>query len=88
MHDYQSLFYLEDMSRPTGDAIDLFKTDAAKRVLVIDIALNAGLDLPCADNIIFACREPMSDSHVFQQAGKDPTSESEFTHCAGEHTAF
>jgi hypothetical protein len=50
------------MSRPTGDAIDLFKTDAAKRVLVIDIALNAGLDLPCADNIISPvgnpCRQP------------------------------
>jgi hypothetical protein len=70
MHDYQSLFYLEDMSLARQEtAIDLFKTDAAKRVLVIDIALNAGLDLPCADNIIFACREPMSpDSHVFQQA--------------------
>jgi hypothetical protein len=69
-------------------AIDLFKTDAAKRVLVIDIALNAGLDLPCADNIIFACREPPRQPRLSTGRGKDPTSESEFTHCAGEHTAF
>jgi hypothetical protein len=58
MHDYQSLFWKMSLARQET-AIDLFKTDAAKRVLVIDIALNAGLDLPCADNIIFACREPM-----------------------------
>jgi hypothetical protein len=52
MHDYQSCSSWKICLARQETAIDLFKTDAAKRVLVIDIALNAGLDLPCADNII------------------------------------
>jgi hypothetical protein len=65
MHDYQSLFYLEDMSdrRP--------RSTSSKPTLQSECCyrhrLNAGLDLPCADNIIFACRTHV-DSHVFQQA--------------------
>jgi hypothetical protein len=69
-HGVQSLWYLEEATAQVKEeAIHRFKTDPTRRVLVIDIALNAGLDLPCADNIIFTCRDAISpDSHVFRQA--------------------
>lgn len=68
--DLRSLWCLQDMEeRRRTQAVDAFKADPSKRILVIDISLNAGLDLPCADNIIFANRVPISpDSHVFKQA--------------------
>jgi hypothetical protein len=65
-----SLWFLSATSERRRNAtITAFKADPSKRILVIDISLNAGLDLPCADNILFACLDPVSpDSHVFKQA--------------------
>jgi hypothetical protein len=89
MHDYQSLFYLEDALARQETAIDLFKTDAAKRVLVIDIARTPVSTYHAPTTSSSPVGNPcLQTASLSTGRGKDPTSESEFTHCAGEHTAF